>query len=115
MGQTKKTTLAAWKLKMGHGELAFIGSWGEPILSMKSLDNRKKGEHCPFGQGHFQLMRNFIFAATAAGNARRFAVMIIVPSKTAAKVKEQVNRFRGEVLKEEYRDRVSLDSYLAIL
>jgi hypothetical protein len=71
---------------------------------------QKKGDFCPFGGGHFQLMRNFLFANTAAAN-KHFRVLVIAPKKTQTKVKQQIDSFKSRVLREEHHHKIMLTHY----
>jgi len=69
------------------------------------------GEICPLSGSSFQLMRNFLFAAEAAGDRRAFGVLAIAPGKTSAVLKEQIAQFRSGILRPEYQHHVALASY----
>ena len=69
------------------------------------------GEICPFSGPNFQLMRNFLFAATAATDTRQFGMMAIVPKRTAAKIAAQVQSFKTDVVMNKYRERINVKTY----
>ena len=75
---------------------------------------QRAGETCPLAMSNYQLMRNFLFAATKAGNGQEFGVIATVPEKTAAKVKAQVAAFQADVLSEPYRGRINVGTYDAL-
>lgn len=72
---------------------------------------QRVGQECPFAGPHYQLMRNFLFAATSAGAGREFAVLAIVPKSTAAAVRKQVSSFQDHVLLPQFRARIDVATY----
>jgi len=75
---------------------------------------QRAGETCPLAMSNYQLMRNFLFAATKARNGQDFGVVAMVPEKTASKVKPQVAAFQEDVLSEPYRARINVGTYDAL-
>lgn len=69
------------------------------------------GHDCPFRGPSFQLMRNFLFAARAAGQTGTFGVLCIVPERKAAACRKQVEVFRASILLPEYRSFIRLTTY----
>jgi hypothetical protein len=68
-------------------------------------------ERCPFAGPHFQVMRNFLFAATAAGERRAFGVLCIAPRAESSVLRDQLTSFRFSVLREEYRTSIGIATY----
>jgi len=64
---------------------------------------QRAGESCPLAMSNYQLMRNFLFAATTAGAGQEFGVVAMVPEKTATTVTTQVAAFQADVLREPHR------------
>jgi hypothetical protein len=75
------------------------------------FQEQKVGDACPLAASNYQLMRNFLFAATTAGNARKFGVIAMVPEKTGAKVKTQVKAFQDIVLSKPFRSHINVGTY----
>ena len=75
---------------------------------------QREGETCPLAMSNYQLMRNFLFAATKVGKGQEFGVVAMVPEKTASKVKAQVAAFQAEVLSEPYRAHINVGTYDAL-
>lgn len=84
---------------------------GKPYFLPSVFAEQTKGQDCPFKGPHFQLMRNFLFAATAAKSKKSFGVLAIVPEATSARVRSQVKSFQSKVLKPEYRGHVAVAAY----
>lgn len=72
---------------------------------------QQEGERCPFAGPGFQLMRNFLLAATAAGERRAFGVLCISPEARSSVLREQVSAFRSKVLRPEFRASVATATY----
>jgi hypothetical protein len=83
---------------------------GKTYFKDSIFREQREGDNCPFSGGYFQLMRNFLFAATAASN-EHFGVVIFVPKKTQDVVEEQVESFKNDVLKDHYHDKIMLTHY----
>lgn len=75
---------------------------------------QRAGETCPLATSNYQLMRNFLFAATKAGAGQDFGVVAMVPERTASKVRAQVATFQADVLRETCRARISVGTYDAL-
>jgi hypothetical protein len=69
------------------------------------------GEVCPLSGSSFQLMRNFLFAAQAAGESRSFGVLAIAPEKINKVLAEQIAQFKSGILRPEYKHHVALATY----
>jgi hypothetical protein len=75
---------------------------------------QRAGDTCPFAMSNYQLMRNFLFAATKAGAGQEFGVVAMVPERTASKVRTQVATFHKNVLSEPYRAHINVGTYDAL-
>ena len=84
---------------------------GRPYFQAKVFREQHEGETCDFAEANYQLMRNFLFAATTAGKGQEFGVIAMVPERTASKVKGQVATFQADILSEPYRARVNVGTY----
>lgn len=71
------------------------------------------GLKCSFRDGHFQLMRNFLFAAASADLEAKeyFGVLVLCSSRCDRKLAGQIATFRAEILQEPFRSRVALVHY----
>jgi hypothetical protein len=106
------------RLEMQDGERGPRRYWqlGRAYFQDSAYAVQQAGQTCPFALSNYQLMRNFLFAATAAG-AREFGVVAIVPDSTASAVRAQVLAFQNTILKPEFRAHIAVASYdlLALL
>lgn len=75
------------------------------------FEPQAKGQTCPLAGHSFQLMRNFLFAAQAASPAPSFGVLCMVPEKTAARCREQVDTFKAKVLRNEFQSHIAVETY----
>jgi hypothetical protein len=68
---------------------------------------------CPFRDGHFQAMRNFLFAAESAAQQGKehFGVLVLCSNRCDRKLAGQVTTFRDEILQEAHRSRVAMVHY----
>ncbi len=87
---------------------------GRAYFQDEVFREQQAGEKCPFAMYHYQLMRNFLFAATTAGAGQKFGVVAMVPERTAFKVKAQVAAFQADVLSEPQRARINVGTYDAL-
>lgn len=81
---------------------------------------QQSGHTCPFRDGHYQLMRNFLLAAALAQvtGMDTFGTIVICPKAAAETLGRQVTSFKTSVLLDKYRDRVQLafyDDYIDVL
>jgi len=84
---------------------------GRAYFQDEVFRTQRAGEICPLAMSNYQLMRNFLFAATKVGKAQEFGVVAMVPEKTGSKVKAQVAAFRADVLREAYRAHINVGTY----
>ncbi len=109
----KTRSNANCRLEIPDGKRGARRYWdlGQRYFLEQVFQSQSPGEICPLSGSGFQLMRNFLFAAEAAGNRRAFGVLAIAPEKTSAVLKEQIARFRSGILRPEYRHHVALATY----
>jgi hypothetical protein len=74
---------------------------------------QSKGQDCPFCESNYQLMRNFLFAATLATKKgkKNFGVLVVCPKACDGTLRGQIEQFRSEILLESYRDHLKLVYY----
>jgi hypothetical protein len=109
----KTGTSTHCRLEMQDGKRNPRKYWqlGRAYFEDAVFQEQKVGDTCPLAASNYQLMRNFLFAATTAGDAREFGVIAMVPEKKEAKVKAQVQAFRNDVLSKLYRSRINVGTY----
>jgi len=84
-------------------------SWFRPeIFREQTIDSA-----CALRGSHYQLMRNFLFAAATAERDKKshFFVLTIGPRRFAAKLVEQVQAFRSEILLPEFHKQIAFVEY----
>jgi hypothetical protein len=71
------------------------------------------GETCPFDGPNYQLMRNFLFAASLAQRKKlpSFGVVAVAPARTAGKLERQIDSFRTAILQPEFASCVRFVTY----
>lgn len=84
---------------------------GRAYFNDKVFKEQKAGDTCPFAASNYQLMRNFLFAATKAGDTNAFGVLAMVPQKVGTKVKAQVSAFQQDILSELFRSGINVGTY----
>jgi restriction endonuclease-like protein len=113
-GSDRKTkTGAHCRLEIQDGRRAPRLYWthGRKYFRDAVFEEQSEGQKCPFKKSAFQLMRNFLFAATAAGNRKAFAVLAIAPDRTSNLVRDQVAKFQDQVLLPAFRNHVAVGAY----
>ena len=112
----KTGTSTHCRLEIQDGERNPRRYWqlGRAYFDDAVFQGQKIGDTCPFATSNYQLMRNFLFAATTAGDARQFGVMAMVPEKKGAKVMAQVKAFQEAVLSKRYRQHINVGAYDAL-
>lgn len=81
---------------------------------------QERSEACPLRNSNYQLMRNYLFAATYARtkNIKRHGVMTIAPASKSSLLTDQVAEFRSKILAPEYSDtigHVTYETYIDLL
>jgi hypothetical protein len=84
---------------------------GRTYFQHSVFKEQKAGETCPLAKSNYQLMRNFLFAATKAGERQEFGVLAMVPKKTGATVGAQVSAFQEDMLSESFRSKINVGTY----
>jgi hypothetical protein len=113
-GSDKRTkTDASCRLTVAEGKRDARRYWqlGRSYFRGSVFLDQAAGQDCPFRGPSFQLMRNFLFAAKAAGSSQNFGVLCIVPEQKAAKCRKQVDAFKASVLLPRYGSFISLTTY----
>ncbi len=122
-GSDLKCGTTAWcRLDNWDGRRTPRAYWllGKTFFQPSVLLPQKPDQPCPFRDGHYQLMRNFLLAAAYAQSKKKtnFGTVVICPRSASAKLREQVRSFQTSVLLNDYRDRVQLafyDDYISLL
>lgn len=112
----KTGTSAHCRLEIQDGKRDPRRYWqlGRTYFAEAVFQEQKAGDTCRLAESNYQLMRNFLFAATTAGDAREFGVVAMVPEKTGARVKGQLLAFQQGVLSQPYRSRINVGTYDAL-
>lgn len=113
-GSDRKTrTTSHCRLEVQDGERDPRKYWqlSRPYFKKTVFREQRLGDKCPLAESSYQLMRNFLFAATKAGRNKDFGVVAIVPAKVSANVRTQVTKFQREILGEPFQSRISVGSY----
>ena len=86
---------------------------GRQYFQPSTFTMQSSGDTCPLRNGSYQLMRNFLFAASYAKREQKskFGVLVICSKRRSIKLIEQVNQFRSEVLLPEFRVNITLRYY----
>jgi hypothetical protein len=115
-GSDRRTGTPAWcRLEgwEGHRSPRLYWTLGKAYFKPFVFQQQVVGETCPFSGPHFQLMRNFLFAASFAAREghQRFGVLAICPRRYLSNLTAQVEAFRTEILRDELRGRLELRTY----
>ena len=122
-GSDKRTLTGAWcRLETWEGRRSPRAYWslGRQWFQPEVFQPQSVDEACPLRGANYQLMRNFLTAASMAERDRKsyFGVLAVAPRRFSAKLEAQVAEFQGNILREEWRDRirfVDYESYCDIL
>ncbi len=111
-----KTKTAAWcRLETWEGKRSPRLYWtlGKQFFKPSVFVPQKKGDRCPFSNGNYQLMRNFLSAAMWAQRLgkRFFGVIVICPDRTSKKVRGEVQSFKDAILLPEVADHLQFVPY----
>lgn len=109
--KTKADAMCRLTTKDGEREPRKYWEIGRAFFLESVFTPQTAGQTCPFSGASFQLMRNFLFAARAAGTGKAFGVVCVVPEKMAAKCRKQVAVFKAEVLRPEFRSAIAVVTY----
>jgi hypothetical protein len=102
-GSDNATQTAAWcRLESWDGSRTPRTYWsiGKRYFQPSAFREQGSGDICPLRGPNYQLMRNFLFAASLAEVEQKsyWGVLTIAPRKFAPKLVDQVNGFRDGVL-----------------
>jgi hypothetical protein len=86
---------------------------GRAFFQESVFAKQASGQTCPFSGPHYQLMRNFLFAAALAQQQRvqSFGVVAIAPARVSGKLERQVESFRTTVLQSQFGSCVRFVTY----
>jgi len=115
-GSDLATSTAVWcRLERWDGRRSPRAYWsiGTRYFQPLVLQQQGPGDSCPLRGPNYQLMRNFLFAASLAEKEGKtyFGVLAIAPRRVSAKLANQVDDFRRNVLLPEFQDRITLVDY----
>ncbi len=115
-GSDLATNTAVWcRLERWEGRRSPRAYWsiGTRYFQPLVLQQQGPGDSCPLRGPNYQLMRNFLFAASLAEKEGKtyFGVLAIAPRRVSAKLANQVDDFRRNVLLPEFQDRITLVDY----
>jgi hypothetical protein len=109
----KRSSSAPCRLEIAEGRRDPRRYWeiGRQYFRSSVFRSQSPGERCPFADSNFQLMRNFLLAARAAGEDRTFGVLCIAPEAEISVLRSQAAEFCSTVLREEFRTKLQVTSY----
>jgi hypothetical protein len=109
-GDTPWCRLERWD---GSRSPRYYWALGKSFFRPEIFRMQHLGEQCPFSDGNYQLMRNFLFAAAFAEiqHKNRFGVLVICPSSRSNLLIDQVECFKKKILLKSYADRVAICTY----
>jgi len=118
-----KTRTSAWcRLESFDGQRTPRLYWaiGKAFFQPSVFKAQQVSAKCPFRNGHYQLMRNFLFAgAYAARNGlQRFGVIVVCPKVNSTVLDGEIKSFREQVLAPEcydYMQMIHYEDYIALL
>jgi hypothetical protein len=103
------------RLTIPDGRRTPRGYWefGRRWFRPEVFAEQTASEVCPFRDGHFQPMRNFLFAAESAARQGKehFGVLVLCSNRCDGKLAGQVATFRDEILQEAHWSRVAMVHY----
>jgi len=122
-GSDIQTGTDAWcrlEIPEGHRTPRSYWSLGRHWFRPEVFRPQDSSQFCPLGSSNYQLMRNFLFAASLAKHEQKpvFGVLTIGPRLFAPVLSRQVAAFQRDILQEQYADLISFldyESYAAIL
>jgi hypothetical protein len=92
-------------------------AFGKEFFRPEVFQRQCEAQQCPFAGSNYQLMRNFLFAASYAkvNHLPSFGVLVISPARTQDVLLDQLCRFQTEVLRPDHRDRMVHTTYEAYI
>ena len=115
-GSDLKTKTDAWcRLEVWEEHRSPRTYWamGRAFFQESVFTKQAEGQTCPFNGPHYQLMRNFLFAAALAQQQglQIFGVVAIAPARKSGELERQVDSFRTTVLQPQFASYVRLVTY----
>ncbi|SLN55163.1 hypothetical protein PEL8287_02950 [Roseovarius litorisediminis] len=97
----------------GHRSPRAYWSLGKRWFRPEIFNRQTASDVCALRGANYQLMRNFLFAASIAERDKksRFGVLAIGPRKYASVLAEQVAAFRRDILLPDFRDLIAFVDY----
>lgn len=115
-GSDLATRTGAWcRLENWEGERSPRSYWslGKRWFRTEVFELQTSANICPLRGPNYQLMRNFLFAASMAerDGKSHFGVVTIGPHRFAPILSEQVAAFQKDVLQDQFSDRIAFVDY----
>jgi len=115
-GSDLKTGTPAWcRLENwdGHRSPRLYWALGKAHFKAEVFAPQQSGDERPLAGSNYQLMRNFLFAAAMAERERKrfFGMLALCPAATSGLIEGQIDSFRQDIVRPEYRNRVGFLTY----
>ena len=115
-GSDLKTKTNAWcRLEVWDRNRSPRAYWslGRAFFRETVYEKQSKGKQCPFDGPNYQLMRNFLFAASISQQKklRNFGVVVMSPERTASKLVNQIEEFRSTIIQPQFHNQIMLLTY----
>jgi hypothetical protein len=115
-GSDLKTMTNAWcRLEVWDRDRSPRSYWsiGRAFFRESVYEKQIVGNSCPFNGPNYQLMRNFLFAASISQQKKlhNFGVVVMSPERTSSKLMKQIEVFRNAVLQPQYCNHIQLLTY----
>ncbi len=115
-GSDRKNKTGAWcRLEVWDKNRSPRAYWsiGRAYFQESVYEKQIEGMECPFGGPNYQLMRNFLFAASMSHRLQveNFGVVVMCPERNASKLEKQIESFQSTILRSEFIGQVRLLTY----
>lgn len=115
-GSDLKTKSDAWcRLEAWDGRRSPRTYWalGRSYFRPETFRMQDESGTCPFRDNNYQLMRNFLFAASYAHRRKipLYGVITIAPPATSSDLADQVDAFQSRVLQPQFADLIQHTTY----
>jgi hypothetical protein len=115
-GSDLKTKTNAWcRLEVWDRDRSPRAYWslGRAFFRESVYEKQSEGKQCPFDGPNYQLMRNFLFAASISQQKKlhNFGVVVMSPERTAGKLVKQIEEFRNTILQLQFHNQIQLLTY----
>lgn len=115
-GSDLKTKTNAWcRLEVWDRDRSPRAYWslGRAFFRESVYEKQSEGKQCPFDGPNYQLMRNFLFAASISQQKKlhNFSVVVMSPERTAGKLVKQIEEFRNTIIQPQFHNRIQFFTY----